>query len=90
MTEKNDNQPQWPHGIVSLSRDAVHAKMMEMMGKEPRDVALDVPPWTGILARRLRELGFEVSCCDLNPSYFLVSGLDFKVGDLNHEWFRLV
>jgi len=55
------------------------------MDKEPRGRVLDVPTGTGILADRLRKMGFEVSCCDINPSYFSISDLALEVGDLNHS-----
>ncbi len=53
------------------------------MEKEPRGRVLDVPTGTGVLADRLRRIGFEVSCCDINPFYFSVPEMVFKVGDLN-------
>jgi SAM-dependent methyltransferase len=58
---------------------------MEMMGKEPRGSVLDVPTGTGILADRLRKIGFEVSCCDINPAYFSVPELTLNIGDLNQS-----
>jgi SAM-dependent methyltransferase len=58
---------------------------MEMMGKEPRGSVLDVPTGTGILADQLRKIGFEVSCCDINPAYFSVPELTLELGDLNQS-----
>ncbi len=55
------------------------------MGKEPRGSVLDVPTGTGILADRLRKIGFEVSCCDINPAYFSVPELTLNIGDLNQS-----
>jgi ubiquinone/menaquinone biosynthesis C-methylase UbiE len=40
--------------------------------REPRGNVLDVLTGTGVLADRLRKIGVEVSCCDINPSYFSV------------------
>jgi SAM-dependent methyltransferase len=56
-----------------------------MMGKAPRGKVLDVPTGTGILADRLRKMGFEVSCCDINPSFFSVPDLKIEIGDLNQS-----
>ena len=75
----------WTYGAVPLARDEIHDKVTEMMDKEPRGKVLDVPTGTGILADRLRKMGFEVSCCDINPSYFSVSTLAFEIGDLNQS-----
>lgn len=71
--------------MVPLSRDEIHGKVIEMIGKEPRGNVLDVQTGTGILAGRLRKIRFEVCGCDINPSYFSVPGLGIKVGDLNHD-----
>ena len=75
----------WTYGAVPLARDEIHDKVIEMMGKEPRGRVLDVPTGTGILADRLRKMGFDISCCDINPSYFSISGLEIEIGDLNQS-----
>ncbi len=56
-----------------------------MIEKEPRGRVLNVPPGTGVLAGRLRKMGFEVHCCDLNPSYFSIPELTIDMGDLNRS-----
>jgi ubiquinone/menaquinone biosynthesis C-methylase UbiE len=71
--------------MVSLSRDEIHAKVIELADPGPRGKALDVPTGTGILANRLRKIGFEVSCCDIDPSYFSAPGLNLDIGDLNQS-----
>jgi len=55
------------------------------MDKESRGKVLDVPTGTGVLAARLREMGFDVSCCDINASYFSVPELTIDIGDLNQS-----
>lgn len=55
------------------------------MDKEPRGKVLDVPTGTGVLAARLRGMGFDVSCCDINASYFSVPELTIDIGDLNQS-----
>ena len=79
------NHLQWKYGAVPLARNETHDKMVSMMGKEPRGKVLDVPCGTGIMADRLRKIGFDVSCCDINPSYFSVPELKLDVGDLNRS-----
>jgi len=76
---------QWKYGAVPLARNETHDKVVEMMQKELRGKVLDVPCGTGVLAGRLRRMGFEVSCCDINPSYFSVPDLTLEVGDLNRS-----
>ena len=85
LSEGNHTDAKWIFGAVPLARDEIHDKVIEMMDKEPRGRVLDVPTGTGILADRLRKRGFEVSCCDINPSYFSISDLALEVGDLNHS-----
>jgi SAM-dependent methyltransferase len=76
---------EWTYGAVPLARDEIHDKVIEMMDKEPRGKVLDVPCGTGILADRLRKMGFQVSCCDINSSYFSVPDLKIELGDLNQS-----
>jgi SAM-dependent methyltransferase len=83
--EQEKSHLQWKYGVVPLSRDETHDKVLAMMGQEPRGKVLDVPCGTGILSDRLRKMGFEVSCCDINPSYFSVADLKLDVGDLNRS-----
>ena len=84
MGQERD-QMKWEYGAVPLARNETHDKVVEMMEKEGLGKVLDVPCGTGILADRLRKIGFEVSCCDINPSYFSVTGLKLDVGDLNRS-----
>ncbi|MGD9577842.1 MAG: class I SAM-dependent methyltransferase [Syntrophorhabdus sp.] len=37
------------------------------------------------MAKRLREIGFTVSCCDIEPGQFLAKGLTVERGDLNER-----
>ncbi len=85
LAEKMDDQSKWPYGAVPLARDEIHDKVIEMMNQEIRGRVLDVPTGTGILSDRLRKMGFEVSCCDINPSYFSVPELTIDIGDLNQS-----
>jgi len=73
----------WSHGAVALARNETHDKVVEMIGKEPKGKVLDVPTGTGVLGGRLRKMGFEVSCCDINPAYFSIPELSIDIGNLN-------
>ncbi len=79
----NRQKSEWACGAVPLARNETHDKVVAMMEKEPRGKVLDVPTGTGVFAERLKKIGFEVSCCDINDSYFSVSGLEIELGDLN-------
>jgi len=83
MVDRNIPHIEWTYGAVPFARNEAHAKILQMMEKEPRGKVLDVPTGTGILAAGLKKMGFEVSCCDINPSYFSVPDLKIELGDLN-------
>jgi len=83
--KRNSANIEWTYGAIPFARNETHDKVIEMMDKEPRGRVLDVPTGTGILADRLRKMGFDVSCCDINPSFFSVPDLKIEIGDLNHS-----
>jgi 2-polyprenyl-3-methyl-5-hydroxy-6-metoxy-1,4-benzoquinol methylase len=70
-------------GIYPLARDGVHEKIIAFLADRPRGRILDVPTGLGALAKRLHEIGFAVSCCDIEPSQFMAKGLTVERGDLN-------
>ncbi len=83
LTKKEREPLEWPFGPIPFSRNEIHEKIIEMMEQEPRGKVLDVPTGTGVLADRLRKMGFEVFCCDINSSFFSVPDLKVEIGDLN-------
>ncbi len=78
------SQP-WSYGMVALSRNEIHGKVIELAARLPRGKALDVPTGSGVLGDRLRMIGFEVSCCDIDSSYFSAPDLTLDIGDLNQS-----
>ncbi len=85
MVERNMPHIEWTYGALPFARNETHDKIIDMMEREPRGKVLDVPTGTGILAARLKKMGFEVSCCDINSSYFSVPDMKIEVGDLNQS-----
>lgn len=83
MNEKIGSEKSWPYGMIALSRNEIHDKVIALAILVPRGKALDVPTGTGVLADRLRKIGFEVSCCDIDSSYFSAPDLKLDIGDLN-------
>ncbi|HEY3277693.1 MAG TPA: methyltransferase domain-containing protein [Syntrophorhabdaceae bacterium] len=71
------------HSIHPLARDGVHEKALGYLNGRPRGRVLDIPTGLGALAKMLHSMGFTVSCCDIDPSQFLTSGLTVDRGDLN-------
>jgi len=75
----------WSHGAVALARNETHDRVVDLLEKEARGKVLDVPTGTGVLAGRLKGLGFAVSCCDITSSYFSIPDLSIDRGDLNRS-----
>lgn len=71
--------------IKPLARNGVHEKIVAYLSARPRGRVLDVPTGQGALAIKLHEAGFAVSCCDIEPSQFLVEGLVVDRGDLSQR-----
>jgi len=70
-------------GPIPFARRETHDRVIDLMNEEPLGTVLDVPTGSGALADRLKKIGFQVWCCDINPSHFLVSDLKVDRGDLN-------
>ena len=68
-----------------LARDGVHEKVTAYLDKKPRGRLLDVPTGEGALAATLRNMGFDVSCCDIQTERFSARGLKVDRGDLNEK-----
>lgn len=71
------------NGPTPLARKGTHEKVLEIIGKEDRRKVLDIPAGTGALSLMLKEMGFDVYCCDINKDAFELKGLPFKKGDMN-------
>jgi len=56
-----------------------------MLSMEENGKLLDVPTGTGSLASRLQKMGFAVSCCDIQPSFFAAEDLTVEFGDMNKK-----
>ena len=66
-----------------LARGETHDWVIEALSREPRGRLLDAPAGTGSLAERAKKIGFSVTCCDIDPSLFSVSGMEVEKADLN-------
>ncbi|MEO6334221.1 MAG: class I SAM-dependent methyltransferase, partial [Pyrinomonadaceae bacterium] len=68
---------------TAMAREGAHEAVADILSGSPRGNLLDIPAGHGALAVRLRELGFEVSACDLYPQIFEAKGIEIKSGDLD-------
>lgn len=69
--------------IHPLARNGVHEKIIAYLADKPRGRILDDPTGQGALAKKLHEIGFTVTCCDIEPNQFLAKELTVERGDLN-------
>jgi SAM-dependent methyltransferase len=70
-------------GLVPYTRNEIHEKVVQMLSGEKRGKVLDVPAGAGALAERLQKMGFDVSCCDIQPDFFAARDLVVQFGDMN-------
>ena len=60
-----------------------HEVLRRVLAARPPGKVLDAPAGTGILSRYLRDLGWDVTCADIDPGNFLAEGFEFTQVDLN-------
>src|SRR5215213_368757 len=68
---------------LAMGHYAIYDTVERILSAEQRGKLLDAPAGEGALAIRLRDMGFDVSCCDLYPQIFKVEDLDIKGGNLD-------
>lgn len=68
---------------TALAHFAIYETVESILRDTPRGSLLDVPSGEGALAKRLIELGFEVSCCDLYPQIFKLESVENRQGNLD-------
>lgn len=71
---------------VPLAHEAIHDMVAQILNALPtRGALLDVPAGEGALALRLKNIGFDVRCCDLYPQIFRLRETEIKRGDLSER-----
>jgi len=66
-----------------ITRLENHDQILAMALELPRGRTLDAPCGQGALSARLADAGFEVSCADIDPSFFRAPGLAVQATELN-------
>jgi len=65
-----------------MTQRGVHERVLEIFEGFPRGTVLDAPAGEGALSAALRDLGFQVTACDIAEG-FLVEGIPFRRLDLD-------
>lgn len=71
--------------MVCLAREETHEKIIQFLQNEKRSKLLDAPAGSGILSKRLKEIGFECYSCDINAEGFKPQDIEFRQGNLNEK-----
>ncbi len=69
---------------VALAHEAIHETVENILKDAELGKVLDVPAGEGALGLRLKNLGFEVSCCDLYTEIFKLADTEIRRGNLDH------
>jgi len=73
-------------GPTADAAPLVHEKMLAMLEKEKRGLLLDAPAGRGAFALRVKRLGYDVACGDIEPERFEAEGIRCERMDLNQPW----
>jgi SAM-dependent methyltransferase len=68
---------------AAMAREGAYETVEKILADSPRGKLLDIPAGHGPLALQLKQIGFEVSACDLYPEIFSVDDIEIKGGDLD-------
>lgn len=71
--------------IKSYSDERIHKVVIEFLLNERKGRLLDVGAGTGGLTNKLKEEGFDVGACDINPKNFIAKLIKCKKVDLNKK-----
>lgn len=66
-----------------LAHEAIHDTVLNILRDLPKGKLLDIPAGEGALAKRLLEIGFDVSCADLYTEIFRLRDVEIKRGNLD-------
>jgi ubiquinone/menaquinone biosynthesis C-methylase UbiE len=69
----------------ALAHEAIHETAEKILQTAERGKVLDIPAGEGALALRLKNLGFEVFCCDLYTEFFKLPDTEIKQGNLDER-----
>ncbi|HLA94485.1 MAG TPA: class I SAM-dependent methyltransferase [Pyrinomonadaceae bacterium] len=70
---------------AALAHVAIHETVESILHNAKRGSLLDVPSGEGALAKRLKDLDFDVTCCDLYPQIFKLEGVENRQGNLDDK-----
>lgn len=67
------------------ARPSIHTVILAWFSEQSRGKVLDAPAGFGHLSMKLREMGFDVTCGEIDPEIFKVPGMEVVYTDLNRR-----
>lgn len=71
--------------IIPKARVNVHKVVLEWFCVQKRGKVLDAPAGYGHLSMQLKNMGFHVTCGEIEPAIFRAEGIECIYTDLNHK-----
>ena len=71
--------------VVPKARDSIHKVIIDWLSTQPKGKLLDAPAGYGHLSMKLKELGYEVVCGEIEPEIFKVKEIECIFTDLNRN-----
>jgi SAM-dependent methyltransferase len=71
--------------VYPKARASIHLALLEWFSHQTPGRVLDAPAGYGHLSKHLREMGFDVTCGEIEPEIFKVEGLECIYTDLNRK-----
>ncbi len=80
-----DNDINTAAEVKPKARPSIHTAILGWFADQRRGKVLDAPAGFGHLSMNLRDMGFEVTCGEIDPEIFKVPGMDVVYTDLNRR-----
>jgi len=72
--------------LKQMSMPGSHDHIMSIMKDQPPGKLLDSPAGAGALSKRLSDIGYDVSCCDIDPGNFhFHDKFELQLADFNND-----
>ncbi len=71
--------------VKPKARPSIHTAILAWFADQERGKVLDAPAGFGHLSMNLRDMGYQVTCGEIDPEIFKVPGMDAVYTDLNRR-----
>ena len=81
----SDNDIDIAQQVKPKARPSIHTAILGWFSEQSRGKVLDAPAGFGHLSMKLKEMGFDVTCGEIDPDIFKAPGLQAVYTDLNRR-----